>query len=174
MSELKPHDRQPYDTVKSWVAFCNYLELGSDRTIDALHRIYTGESMDPATKSFSTLKNWGVEKNWVERAKSYDAEQGKKLIEAMGDRQHEESLQHIKEFTKAHASAGRGGMDIILRLKKKISEFIQTPEAEVNNWADAARAARIIAALESPSSELWAKAIGVDKILDQIESLDGH
>lgn len=61
----KSYDRQPTDTDKSWVAFCQYRDLGTERSLEKM--------IQGSTKSgLSSLKSWSSKHNWVERCREFD------------------------------------------------------------------------------------------------------
>lgn len=95
--EIKPYDRQPEDTDKSWVAFCIYLKLGPERTIPK-----TVEVLGKTPGYKSVIEQWSRKKNWVARCRVFDAEEEAKTRELVRlERRHD----HIK---KIHAYRDRG------------------------------------------------------------------
>jgi hypothetical protein len=61
----KIYDRQITDTDKSWLAFCKYRDMGSDRTIEKV-RVECGY------RSVRILERWSSQYAWVERCRAFD------------------------------------------------------------------------------------------------------
>lgn len=65
----KPWEQQTKESAKAYEAAKLYFELGSDRSIDAVHK--------QIGKSSRFLAKWSSEHKWVERAKAFDMHQEK-------------------------------------------------------------------------------------------------
>ena len=64
----KIYDRQNTDTDKSWAAFCQYRDMGSDRTIEKV-RIGCGY------RSARLLERWCSKYAWVTRCREFDSDE---------------------------------------------------------------------------------------------------
>jgi len=63
LSEPKPWERQPAETEKAYTAFRAYLDLGPERTLEAV-----GQKLG---KSTTLLEKWSSRWKWVERVRAY-------------------------------------------------------------------------------------------------------
>ena len=66
--EIKPYDRQPTDTDKSWAAFCMYRDMGGERSLDKL-------GIKIGKRSGRYLQQWCGKHKWVERCRAFDNEE---------------------------------------------------------------------------------------------------
>ena len=70
--EIKPYDRQPTDTDKSWAAFCMYRDMGRERGLEKLLKKYP----ESTPKSYlRVLKLWSAKHKWVKRCRVFDEEE---------------------------------------------------------------------------------------------------
>jgi hypothetical protein len=164
----KIYDRQKYDTKGSWLAFCDYLSLENPRHVTKLHSRYIQEnsSIKPPTKSYTTLAAWSARYNWTERAAAYDADQGAlKVLEVSQRRRHAEAAE-IERYVTLNRDAGVAGMQIVMQVKAAMAAYIKKNGIQINDLKDLGAAARIVSTLEMPSSELWARATGIDELME--------
>jgi len=66
--ELTAWSRQPGESEKAFDAFRRYLELGPERSVEALRRNY---EKDGIRKSNRLLQGWSAEWRWIERCKAH-------------------------------------------------------------------------------------------------------
>ena len=64
---MNPWEKQPYETHKSWLAFCKYRDMGPSRTLEKI-RIMLGKD----TGYMRHLEHWSAKYKWVSRANAYD------------------------------------------------------------------------------------------------------
>lgn len=95
MDGIRPWDRQPGESSKAYAAFQTYLELGENRSLQAV----SGE----LSKSVPLMKRWGAQWGWVERARAWDSMPGRKTEEAYEDMAREIAAQHSRLATKLAA-----------------------------------------------------------------------
>lgn len=81
----EPWERQPEETPKAFQAFCEYRDMGLERSLNKL--------VQKLHKNRTTLGEWSGKYNWVERCAAWDAEQDRiarqeqiKAIKAMRNR----------------------------------------------------------------------------------------
>jgi hypothetical protein len=164
----KIYDRQPSDTEASWRAFCDFLLLTSPRSLDDLHQGYVRAMTEkkPPTKSRQTLKTWYERYDWKNRAAAYDADQGAlKVLEVSKRRRHAEAAE-IERYVTLNRDAGVAGMQIVMQVKAAMAAYIKKNGIQINDLKDLGAAARIVSTLEMPSSELWARATGIDELME--------
>ena len=70
--QIKPYDRQPTDTDKSWSAFCMYRNMGRDRSLEKYRQKY---AENRPSNYINILKLWSAKHKWVERCRAYDADE---------------------------------------------------------------------------------------------------
>ena len=61
----KIYDRQNTDTDKSWAAFCQYRDMGGDRTLEKVRQ-------EIGHRSVRSLEMWSAKHKWVERCRAFD------------------------------------------------------------------------------------------------------
>lgn len=66
------------ETNKQYRAFCDYLDMGEGRALEALRDEYRDQveakaRPKPPTVRLATLKQWSADSQWVKRVKAYDA-----------------------------------------------------------------------------------------------------
>lgn len=65
-------DQQDGETDKAYKAFCAYLLLGSDRSIDATWRDQTGRKEVSCKRAPGYFREWSTRWNWTSRASEFD------------------------------------------------------------------------------------------------------
>ena len=159
----KPWERQPNETVRAFKAFCLFLNLGSERSLAAAYRSDTGRTgVEQAPGSW---RAWYQDKNWLERAIAYDDHMAQERQRQREEIAGEEFKKEQEAYRKIHQQSGMSGLQIVAALKEKARAFIGSEKIEVNNLEDLERVARVVRALESPSSEALALALGVKELL---------
>lgn len=81
-------EKQPNESAKSYLWFCKYRDMGSDRT---LAKVKT-ECKKTEGKYNSMLERWSSKFNWVERAEAYDL-----YLERLKRKQREEDLKKMND-----------------------------------------------------------------------------
>lgn len=127
--KLKSYDRQPTDTDKSWVAFCQYRDMGTERSLDKMiqERAKTGTKT-----SKSTISSWSLKYGWVARCRDFD-----------NDDLQRQSIALQRERTKRRIARERDADNYRIALKNRALKMIQAPLRD--NWTER----DIIAALEA-------------------------
>ena len=180
-------ERQPYDTDRSWQAFQGYCELGISRSLSKLLSQYVHQSSNgsppPSTKR-NTLANWSERHNWVERAKAWDAKEELRDLQAREKARESEQLEKIENFRRLHENAGVSGFNAVVRGKAILNVYLekyftkeQKPIKEVIQGLtleDISKISRIVQSLESASSEVWANALGITTLLEQVNATEGE
>lgn len=72
MIEPLPFEQQPSESHQAFAAFCNYRDLGKDRSIDCAYEVANGQ-LTGSKRAPRRWMEWSRQHNWVERARSYDA-----------------------------------------------------------------------------------------------------
>jgi len=159
----KPWERQPNETVRAFECFTVYLELGKGRTVPAAYRQETGKT--EASQPSGTWNGWHSHYNWQERAIAYDDHMAQERQRQREEIAGEEFKKELEAYRKIHYRAGMNGMQIATALKEVIRTFTDSDKMVINSLEDLERAARVVRALESPSSEALALALGVKELL---------
>ena len=108
-----PWERQKGETTNAYEAFCVYRDLGVKRS-----QVKTCEKLG---KNSTTISDWSVKYNWVERAAAYDDDQERKEREMM----EKERLNDIKKMRDRHA-------DLAVSMLEKAARAMQAiPDVEV-------------------------------------------
>jgi hypothetical protein len=182
MELQKPiYNRQDCDTDRSFIAFTDFLALRDrPRRFSHLHKLYLAQasadgSDPPPTTSYASIRTWSGQFKWTDRAIAWDKAQSarimEKTLEGSAIALAGEHLKEINEYARTARQLGRGGANIALRLKKLISEAIFQPDfPKPRNAEEVATMIRAATLAENASMELWAQAIGIDKILSQADN----
>jgi hypothetical protein len=86
----KIYDRQNTDTDKSWAAFCQYRDMGGDRTIEKV-RVECGY------RSVRILERWSSQYAWVDRCRAFDDDELRSHSAALQEQRINYKLQIEKE-----------------------------------------------------------------------------
>jgi len=159
----KPWERQPNETPRAFECFTAYLEMGQGRTLSAVYRQKTGRTQ--AAKPAGSWNGWYYRYNWQERAIAYDDHMAQERQRQREEIAGEEFKKELEAYRKIHQQSGMSGLQIVAALKEKARAFIGSEKIEVNNLEDLERVARVVRALESPSSEALGLALGVKELL---------
>ena len=159
-------EQHPNESAKAYSAYLCYRDLGLQRTIAGAYAIYRKSTTKLVRPSASFLA-WRAEFDWDKRVKVWD----EAAESAARDRQRaidDENYQaELEQFRQIQLNAGKQGTAIVLNLKTRLMKWVET-HPTITNWTEALIAARIIATLEGPSAEQWAKALHIDLLLDQM------
>lgn len=99
MAEIKPWDRQDGETSQAYGAFCEYRDLGVDRS--------TRTVAQKLSKSDAIIRRWSSRWNWVKRAQAWDSMPGQKTEEAYAEMAARIARQHERVATKLMAKLER-------------------------------------------------------------------
>lgn len=111
--EPLPWERQKGESTNAYEAFCVYRDLGVKRS-----QVKTCEKLG---KNTTTISEWSVKFNWVERVEAYDDDQERKEREML----EKERLNDIKKMRERHA-------DLAVSMLEKAARAMQAiPDVEV-------------------------------------------
>lgn len=176
------------DTRKSYQAFSHYRGLGPHRTLNAAFALHKGhlEGTQTAPRYF---KRWSSQSNWVARADAWDLH-----LQQVAIAQHEEAIatelrKALNELSDFGINLGQAQLNLANRVAQIVnkeldlweSEFIDTetlpPESpyEVEEgrkprYQDAIALLKALPMLRSDGQDAWAKALQIDKLLDDMET----
>jgi len=163
MPDRRPYDRLENETSKAYQAFVVYRDLGGLRTIDAVAQ--------ELNKSHALIGRWSRQHSWVERTEAWDTDQDYERQKEAIAAKRREYKQNLAEFQKNNLAVGRAAFKATATTTKQIMEFVERNE-RIDSWDDANKAANIIKGLAG-LSDLWAKALAVDRLLERLEADDG-
>ena len=86
----KIYDRQNTDTDKSWAAFCQYRDMGSDRTLEKVRQ-------EIGHRSARLLERWCSKYAWVTRCRDFDSDEQRSNSVALQQQRINYKLQIEKE-----------------------------------------------------------------------------
>lgn len=121
----KPWERQDGETPKAFEAFCEYRDLGPNRSIAK-----TGQKLG---KNLTTLSEWSSKYDWVKRVAAWDVEQDRIAREAQ--------IKEIVAMRKRHAK-------IAERALEKVTEALETINPQEMTHADMTRFMDVASKLE--------------------------
>ena len=90
----KIYDRQNTDTDKSWAAFCQYRDMGGDRSLEKLLQKYPEST---PSSYLRILKLWSAKHKWVERCRAFDDNEQRSHSAALQQQRINYKLQIEKE-----------------------------------------------------------------------------
>lgn len=106
-SDTKPWERREGESVKAYEAFSIYLNLGSERSINAV--------ASKLSKSRTLISRWSATYGWVERVAEYDTELQRQA--------------HAQAIKKARAMSERH-INIALKLQEKALDALAKTKPE--------------------------------------------
>ena len=159
-------EKHPDESVKAFHAFLCYQNLGPQRTIALAYAVYRKCTTNPSKPSAAFIA-WKAEFNWAERVEVWDR------LEQAAARERQRSIDdhdyqaELEQFKRLQLNAGKQGTAIALNLKTKLLKWVET-HPTTTNWAEALIVARLISTIEMSSAEQWAKALHIDRLLEQM------
>ena len=180
--EHKAYDRLPYETNRQWLGFTCYRDIGLMGTMRTAAVLYIanrdGIAVEEARKkkaSTSTVVNqltaWAAELQWDERCRVYDDDRDKILQQVDREVFVDDQMAKIAKFRDAQLQAGQLGIATAIQAKQRLLAWARNHK-DIKTLAEAKAFADIISKLETVSSELWAGALGVDKLLQELEIVE--
>lgn len=160
-------EQHPNESPKAWRAYLCYQDLGPLRSIALAYAKYRNSELETAKPSASFIK-WKQEFDWDTRVKIWDASEEDRARERLRSLDDEAYRAELEKFRESQLEAGKKGVAIVLELKKTLTDWTET-HPTIATLQDALTVARIITTLEMPSSEQWAKALYIDRLLEQME-----
>ena len=160
-------EQHPDESAKAFYAYECYQSLGPGRSIALAYAKYRQHDHDTVAKISGSFIEWKNRFNWDERVKICDASEAAAARErqrALDDKAYQEELE---SFRRVQLNAGKTGTAIVLNLKAKILAWSET-HPTISTWTEALIVARIISTIEMSSAEQWAKALHVDRLLEQM------
>jgi hypothetical protein len=164
--------QHPNESAKAFHAYCCYEELGPTRTIALAYAKYR-DRPESSVKPSASFIGWKSEFRWDDRAMAYDLEEESRQRAAKVSIDDDAYKEELEQFRRLQLNAGKQGVAIVLNLKKKLLDWVETHPA-IESLRDALVVARIIATLEMSSSEQWAKAIHIDILLSQMDETESE
>lgn len=125
----KPWERQESETSKAYEAFCEYRDMGPQRSLSKV--------AEKLQKSETLMGRWSGQNKWVERAAKWDDEQERIEREIA----QKEQAKEIRDMRKRHADLAKA------MLIKSAKALARIPDDEVKP-ADVSRMVDVAAKLE--------------------------
>jgi hypothetical protein len=110
----QPWEKLPHETSHSFGKFQKFLKLGPDRSLEKLRRSYGRASV-----TLRAVEMLSSKYSWVERAAAYDAECGRRTLEAVASVGTETALVAARDRVRARLE----GLDETTRRFKEIVDF---------------------------------------------------
>lgn len=127
----------------------------------------------PPTTKLNTLKYWSDRHNWQERVKAWDAYQDILHLEEEKEASRRQHRDRIEEFRRSHESAGIGAHQSVMLatkiLRNQLKRLSEDPNPDIKT-AEVIRLMSAIASLGQHASDQWAKAIGIDGLLEVLDN----
>ena len=164
------------ETDQQWLGYCCYRDLGILRTLKVAFGSYRGvsgrsEASRGVLKITGSFSRWKRDFNWDDRTREWDLEEETRQREIQRTIDDDAYQVELDEFRRLQLSAGKTGTAIALNLKTKLLKWVET-HPTMTTWTEALTVARIVTALEMSSAEQWAKALHIDRLLEQMDEAD--
>ena len=163
-------EQHPDESAKAFHAFLCYQNLGPQRTIALAYAVYRKCTTNPSKPSAAFIA-WKAEFNWDDRVEVWDRLEQAAARERQRSIDDEAYQEELEQFRRIQLSSGKTGAAIATELKRRLLKFVET-NPPILDLRDALIVARIIATLELPSVEQWAKALHIDRLLEQMDEAE--
>lgn len=159
---IKQH---PDESAKAWSAYLCYQNLGPQRTIAGAYTVYRQGTNSRPSASFIA---WKAQFDWDGRVRVWNESQEATARDRQRAIDDDAYQGELEQFRRLQLNAGKQGTAIVFNLKTKLLKWVET-HPTITRWSEALIVARIVATIEIPSTEQWAKAIHIDLLLDQMD-----
>lgn len=156
--------RNKRETPEAFEAFTIYLELGRGRSANKVASVL-GCSAD-------NVKRWMKRNQWTTRAAQYDADKVKEDFKAVREKRAKEHKVAIERFRKEQERRARGMGDLADLMMELTSEKLMAMRAagELPSEQSISNLAKTVASLADMAMNLQATALGVDELVDTLET----
>jgi hypothetical protein len=160
-------NQHPDESAKAWRGYLCYQDLGPMRTVSQAYAQYCGNPENPSRPSSSFIR-WKADYDWDGRVKLWDT------LEQAAARERQRAIDdaayqsELERFRRIQLTSGKQGVAIALNLKTKLLKWVETSPTTITTWVEALTIARIVTAIEMPSTEQWAKSLHIDRLLEQM------
>jgi hypothetical protein len=188
---MKPWEYNPKIdiTIKRHQAFSHYRGLGPQRSLVVAFSLYKGEPQNGAKVAPKYFRKWSSDSSWVSRAESWD-----KHLQEQAFRQEENSAaatlqKSLKDLDSQISKLGQIQLGLATRAASIATKELTLWEAEFRDtkaptpepryevedgrkprYQDAIAILKAIPMLRADGQEAWAKALQMDKLLDDMEA----
>ena len=161
--QKKSYERLAVESEKAFEAFRTYCELGTARSMVKAAQLLG--------KSYQQMSRWSNNYNWQNRVEEWDMEQQRILQLRMVQERWETHERDLKEFRNHHLSIAKQAFKASVIATRKVTEYLEKKEKDSKFPKDTNEAVATVGIIKGlmPLSELWAKALGIDKLLVQLQ-----
>ena len=154
--------------------FQDYRSMGSGRSLSGLLDYYlSNPNSSPPVKTLQTLKRYSSAYSWQERIRQYEDAIANENLNTEIQQRKQEFLTQAKNFSDYHRQHGKLAFSAATRALSKIEDFLIKNNDCCNSLDDAVKLSQIVKAL-TPLSELWARALGIDRMLSKMTDNDDN
>lgn len=104
-NEPQKWERMPNEGPKPWAAFNVYLQLGTERTVDLVWKMISGEPIESTRGASGRFTHWASTWGWVRRANAWDDYLAAASRRAMIQQTGENAKIRIRNLTQAQNAA---------------------------------------------------------------------
>jgi hypothetical protein len=173
-------ERLVRETDLAWLGYTCYRDLGPARTVRGAWQEYSDKKSRKVSKSLSGtsshFKKWFVENDWNSRAIAWDQAQESATRLDLSRAKAEKYRAEIAEFRTVQLQSGKFGSAAARDIKAMVNVLIaeanpdrkssQIKAIDEKTAARIERLARVAQLLDSGSAAQWAKALAIDKLLE--------
>ena len=155
------------------ISFQQYRSMGSGRSLSGLLEYYRSHpEVTPPVRTLQTLKRYSAKYQWQQRISDFEASIAEENLNTEIAQRKQEFLTQAKNFSDYHRSHGKLAFAAANRALSKIEEFLVNNDDCCKSLDDALKLAQIVRAF-SPLSELWARSLGIDRMISTLTDDDG-
>ena len=156
--------RNKRETPEAFEAFTIYLELGRGRSAAKVASVLGC--------STANVQKWQKRNKWTDRAAHYDADRVKEDFKEVREKRAKEHKAAIERFRKEQERRARGMGDLADLMMELTSEKLMAMRAagELPSEQSISNLAKTVASLADMAMNLQATALGVDELVETLET----
>ena len=166
----EPWERQPTETQRAFECFAVFRDDGPSRKLIDAYRKVTGRT--EACRLSGSWNIWVDRYDWWSRSAAYDAMKDRERVEAKREADRQAHLRDLEEFRKTHLHTARKSFANAQGILKSLQDFLVS-QPKVESWDDAIKAQRVLGSYREVS-EMWANALGISTLLEQLDASEGE
>lgn len=161
--QKKSYERLAFESEKAYEAFFTYCQLGTGRSMAKVCEVLN--------KRHQLIGRWSKEYSWQDRVVDWDIEQQRILQLKIAQERWETHERDLKEFRNHHLAIAKQAFNASVIATRKVTEYLEKKEKDPKFPRDTNEAVATVGIIKGlmPLSELWAKALGIDKLLVQLQ-----
>jgi hypothetical protein len=153
------------ETAKAKRAYGDYLNLGINRSLQALVEMYQQNPKASPTTSLRCLKTWSSNHHWVSRVEAHETAITESALEQTVQAKRREYEHALQEFSHHYKSAGRESFASAAIAIQEIRQFLNREDFKITCLDDAVKLSHLLRNL-MPYADFWGKSLAIDRLLE--------